>query len=264
MIKFDKVFFTSDWHGKVPDEFKPYFRSLGEEKVAVIIGGDLGANFFLNKRDDEFKTKLCNYAPNLFFYCLRGNHDVRPEDVPGMELIWDDYTDAFVYYEKEYPNIIYFKDGVKYNFNGTTILAIGGGYSVDKWFRLQNHWTWIENEQLTSYEMYNIHEAWKGIGVDIVLTHVAPYKLQPFDLFMPEIDQSMVDKSMETWLDVMSEDVKYRYWLFGHYHQCRRMRPNITMLNMTHLIALEDILNDNYPDSIIKDRFFDIDNYPNF
>ena len=69
-------------------------------------------------------------------YCVRGNHEERPENISSMEIYWDEIVDNYVYYEHEYPNIKYFMDGKVYYINGWKTLVIGGAYSVDKWYRL--------------------------------------------------------------------------------------------------------------------------------
>ena len=49
---------------------------------------------------------------------------------------------------------------------------------------------------LDDYE--KIDHDWK---VDVVLSHTTPLKYEPVEVFLPQIDQSQVDKSTEIWLD---------------------------------------------------------------
>jgi len=41
---------------------------------------------------------------------------------------------------------------------------------------------------------------------------------EPVEVFLPGVDQSMVDKSTEKWLDCIEERLEYRKWYCGHYH----------------------------------------------
>lgn len=57
-----------------------------------------------------------------------------------------------VYIEDEYPNLIFAKNGELYNFNGKSVLVIGGAYSIDKNYRIGKGYPWFENEQLSELE----------------------------------------------------------------------------------------------------------------
>lgn len=136
----------------------------------------------------------------------------------------------------DYPNIRYLKDGGVYNINGFKTLVIGGAYSVDKWYRLNranvfskldhNYYNpkktgWFPTEQLDSREMFKIENEHSGQSFDIVLSHTCPLSWQPTDLFLPFLDQSSVDASMEIWMDEFKDKIDWGVWLFAHYHTDR-------------------------------------------
>ena len=56
---------------------------------------------------------------------------------------------------------------------------------------------------------------------DLILSHTCPIGYEPTDLFMSTIDQSMVDKTMERYLDFIEHGVDYKIWLWGHFHEFR-------------------------------------------
>ena len=126
--------------------------------------------------------------------------------------------DGKVYIEKNYPNLIFAKDGEIYNIDGKSFLVIGGAYSIDKNYRLLYGYKWFKDEQLTDIEMKNILEKIKGKHFDIVLTHTCPYKYEPTETFLNDIDQTKVDKTMEHFLDKVEESISYNKWYCGHYH----------------------------------------------
>ena len=239
---FDKVYFLGDIHGRVPQSIKNLQKTAeaNDEHYAVILLGDVGANYYGDERDNVLKDDLTK-RKNLTFYCLRGNHERRPE-FPHYP---DEETEQFVYMESEYPNIKYLIDGKDYNFNGYIVLAIGGAYSVDKFYRLSKGWSWFANEQLTTKEMETIYENWHDDYVDVIISHTCPFEWQPTDLFLPQIDQSTVDNTMERWLSTLEKEIGYQSWLFGHFHDNRRILPGVYMLSNNIPVEITEALNDN-------------------
>ena len=180
----------------------------------LIIPGDAGINYCLNEEDNKFKEYLKKY--NVKMFCIRGNHEERPENISTYEEI--NMFGGKVFIEKEYPNLIFAKDGEEYNIDGKSVLVIGGAYSVDKDYRLLYGYKWFKDEQLTKEEMDTIYNKLKGKHFDVVLTHTCPYKYEPVEVFLSGIDQTKVDKSMEHFLDKVEESIKYNKWYCGHYH----------------------------------------------
>lgn len=216
------------------------------EETAIIILGDAGLNFYLNNTDKKYK-KLLN-SQGYHIYCVRGNHEERPENIPGMILVEDINVDNLVWLEEAYPNIRYFVDGNVYNINGKNALVIGGAYSVDKWFRLARagyskdevetanpkKCGWFKSELLTADEMDKITEKVVGKRFDFVFSHTCPLSWEPNDLFLNGIDQNQVDKSMEIWMDKLLNTIDWRVWLFGHYHADRIERPFVEQMYMDY------------------------------
>ena len=222
---------TSDIQQNMP-EYKP-------EETMIVVLGDTGLNYWLNNTDKKYK-KLLN-SMNYHIYCVRGNHEQRPELIEGMALVNDENVNNVVYMEEAFPNIRYFVDGKIYNLLGYKCLVVGGAYSVDKWYRLARagyardeaetadpkKCGWFKDECLTAAEMATIMEEVKGESVDFILSHTCPLSWEPIDLFLNGIDQSTVDKSMEVWLDELKNNINWKYWLFGHYHADRIERPHV-------------------------------------
>lgn len=232
MIK--QFYVTGDTHG-VMSRFD-WLEMQNPEEVGVIILGDSGCNFYKSKnKRHEVKSSLEKYG--CTFYLVRGNHEDRPENIEDIEIFFDEDVHGNVYLEKEYPYIRYLMDGGNYIFNGHSTLVVGGAYSIDKWYRLQNHWTWYPEEQLTEQEMSTILAENVGKHFDFVFTHTCPLKWEPTDLFLEGIDQSNVDKTMEMWFCQLKDAIDWDTWLFGHYHANRIERPHVEMF----FRAIEDL-----------------------
>ena len=222
----EKVWITGDTHR----DFTRFRNYSDEDKnnpnLAVIILGDAGINYTLDEQDSQIKNKLSKLY-KFRIYCVRGNHEARPQNVENMTMMYDRDVNGEVYYEEKWPNIRYFRDFSIYYILNYKIGVIGGAYSVDKWYRLQRGATWFENEQLNDAERMVAGKYFQGEKVDFMLTHTSPISWEPTDLFLGGIDQSKVDKTMELFLQEIRENLDFNIWLFAHYHTDRIERPYV-------------------------------------
>ena len=221
---------VSDLHRNYYNRFK-YYDWQKDPDHALIVLGDLGFNYLLDERDKDWKRGFCNKY-DFQLYAVRGNHEERPQNITGMQLVYDENVNGEVYWEPEYPNIHYFKDFGEYEINGYKVLILGGAYSVDKYYRIAMHpnssWTgWFAEEQLNDTERAAAAELCKGKSYDFVLSHTCPISWEPRDLFLSVVDQSTVDKTMELWLEDIKSSFSWNIWLFGHYHADRFERPHV-------------------------------------
>ena len=218
---------TGDCHGRVAERMSMIHDSMPEykpEETAVIILGDAGLLYYLNKTDQKHKREASAYGYTI--YCVRGNHEARPGEHFGMHLIQDENVGGPVWIEDEFPLIRYFCDWGIYEILGRKTLVIGGAYSVDKFYRLQNGWHWFENEQLAPHEMAACMKNVKDREFDLILSHTCPLSKQPVDMFLSYIDQSTVDNTMEVWMEELANTVQWNIWLWAHYHIDRVEAPH--------------------------------------
>jgi 3-oxoacid CoA-transferase subunit A len=222
---------TGDTHGQVADrlhKIKTTMPDYAPEETAVIILGDVGLNYYLDKKDHRQKWMAEEYGYTI--YCVHGNHEERASNIKTMKFRNDSNVGGPVYYEEEFPNIRYFCDWGIYMIDGRKTLVIGGAYSVDKHYRIQNGWQWFESEQLNDWEMGSCGRSVAAYPrFDLVLSHTCPKSLQPTDLFLGCIDQSSVDSTMEVWMDGLENQMDYNLWLWGHYHGDRIEAPHCEM-----------------------------------
>lgn len=166
----------------------------------LVILGDVGVNYYLNKRDIYVKEQLNTCGPIVL--CIHGNHECRPAHVSGYGL--QDWNNGQVYVQPEYPHVLFAVDGEVYTLEGRDHLVIGGAYSVDKYYRLMRGFRWWEDEQPDEATKAKVEQvlAARDWQVPVVLSHTCPFKYEPVEAFLPGIDQSSVDASTERWLDM--------------------------------------------------------------
>ena len=209
-------YITGDTHGDFTriERFCERFHPTRDD--VMIILGDAGFNYYGGKRDQRVKQRMAEMPITIF--SIHGNHEMRPGKIPSYHL--QQWHGGMVFVEDAYPSLLFAVDGEVFDMGGLQTIAIGGAYSVDKYYRLMNGWNWWPDEQPTPEMKKGIekcldYQHWK---VDVVLSHTVPLKYEPVEVFLPQIDQSQVDKSTETWLDSIEDLLAYRHWYAGHYH----------------------------------------------
>lgn len=209
-------YITGDTHGDFTriERFCERFHPTRDD--VMIILGDAGFNYYGGKRDQRVKQRMAEMPITIF--SIHGNHEMRPGKIPSYHL--QQWHGGMVFVEDAYPSLLFAVDGEVFDMGGLQTIAIGGAYSVDKYCRLMNGWNWWPDEQPTPEMKKGIekcldYQHWK---VDVVLSHTVPLKYEPVEVFLPQIDQSQVDKSTEPWLDSIEDLLAYRHWYAGHYH----------------------------------------------
>lgn len=88
---------------------------------------------------DGLKKQFLEELP-ITLFCIHANHEQRPGTIDTyMKMIW---YGGSVYYEEEYPHLLFAKDGKVFDFDGKKTIVIGGAYSVDKEVRLMYGYGW--------------------------------------------------------------------------------------------------------------------------
>jgi len=211
------VLFTGDTHGetiKVVSSIRRH--KLGSTDVVVILG-DVGMNYYGNDQGDSWRKRKLN-REGVPILCIHGNHERRPSTIDTYKTI--EWHGGKVYVEDEFPNLLFAMDGEVYDLEGQKAIAIGGAYSVDKFYRLARGLHWFPDEQPDAATKARVEAKLEELGweVDIVMSHTCPTRYVPIEAFLPGLDQSTVDHSTEEWLDTIAERLKYKRWYCGHWH----------------------------------------------
>lgn len=238
-----RVFITGDKHGDFSSDndyskikaFCERFETTTDDYMIVL--GDHGIHYDDGWQDHRARKKLAKFP--ITFIMIRGNHDMRPSES------WED-TFAFrdescwgrFYVDPEVSNILYTREYAWYRFAGNMCYVIGGAYSVDKYYRLEQqamghrNWRWFANEQLDDRERqcageglfrYLDDELFNPTKPYYILSHTCPKIFTTEINLLPQIDQESVDNSMELWMndlyaEMLRKDRLPAKWFCGHYH----------------------------------------------
>ena len=218
-----RVFVRGDTHANF--DFLPYFcdKYKTDTDDILIILGDAGILYYGETAEREQILKDYITVLPITLVCIRGNHEDRPTNRKNMEMCTtvNKYYSGTFYYEPGYENILYTMDGGEYMFGDQLCLAVGGAYSVDKWYRLSMGYKWFDDEELTPEEKCEIMFNSMNKKYEHVFTHTCPFEWMPTDLFLSCIDQNTVSNDMERFLTQLSNNFDWDNWWFGHFHADR-------------------------------------------
>lgn len=213
----------------------------------MIICGDHGVRYYGPTKDASAKRKL-EMLP-IRFVMIRGNHDQRPSlksCVPIHVQNGDAIAGDFLV-EYEFPSILYTAEYGWYTFAKHPTFVIGGAYSIDKPYRLEQQelgnkrWRWFHDEQLNASERCAAYAAFKNrienmaaeeVGNVWIMSHTCPLRYRPGGSLIPGIDRSREDLTMEKWMNDIDDIVcavgdehgltngtgPYGKWFCGHFH----------------------------------------------
>mgnify|MGYP001021568543 CR=1 FL=1 len=209
-------YITGDTHGNFNriEEFCSENDTTKED--VMIILGDAGINYWLDNTDRQLKNDLSSLDITLF--CVHGNHEARPWEAGDYEEVM--WNDGLVYMEEAYPNILFAKDGEIYDFNGKSVMPIGGAGTVNKDYRISQGLQRFASEQPDDTIKEFVEQQLEKFGwkMDIILSHTVPIKAEPTWAFKPRKEPITVDKGTEEWLQTIYDRLDFTEWYAGHYH----------------------------------------------
>lgn len=210
------VYYTGDTHANFV-KIKSFIAEQGlTSDDTIVILGDAMFNFYGTRIDRRQKAEVNRRGVNIL--CVHGNHDRRPETIETYTT--KEFCGGKVYYEEDFPYIMFAIDSEVYNLDGRKSIVVGGAYTVDKDERILRGIPWWSDEQPSDEIKKAVEDKLESLHwqIDQVLTHTCPIAYQPVEAFISHIDQSKVDRSTEEWLDTIENRTHYNRWLCGHFH----------------------------------------------
>lgn len=240
-----RVFITGDKHGNFSSDedyqkikkFCDQFETTTSDMMIVL--GDHGIHYDGTWGDHHARKKLAKYP--ITFVMIRGNHDMRAQTSWHRVFVMKPGTVTGWFREDpENKNILYTDEYGWYTFANRQTFVINGAYSADKFYRLMMqrcghvNARWFSDEQLNkeerdAAEQMLFSEA-KPNAPFLVMSHTCPIRFKPTECFLPQIDQSTVDETMEKWMDELFEKtirlgLPLTRWYCGHWHTDKTVEP---------------------------------------
>ena len=210
------IYITGDTHGSFErvESFCERMKTKREDILIILV--DARKNYS-GLRYDRLKKELLEELP-ITIFAIHGNHEQRPYTIESYKE--REWNGGIVYYEEDFPSILFAKDGEIFNLGGFQTIVMGGAYSIDKTYRLAYGYGWWEDEQPSDEIKRYVENQLDSVkwNIDVVLSHTTPLKYEPVEVFMTGVDQSKVDKTTEISLDKIENRLSYKKWYCGHYH----------------------------------------------
>jgi predicted phosphodiesterase len=221
------VYVTGDIHGSI-DISKLNTKNFLEQKNLskkdyLIICGDFGL-VWNNSKEEIYWRKWLNDKNCTVLFC-DGNHE-------GFDLLnkypVENWHGGKIHRIED--SVIHLMRGQVFNINGYKFFVMGGAMSVDKIFRKEYISWWKEempsfnemNEGLDNLRKYNNK-------VDYIISHTCSSNtlkiISSLWGFTPKPEDAL-----NKFFDIIEQEVEYKHWYFGHFHEDCMIKSNQTLL----------------------------------
>lgn len=211
------IYVMSDTHGDVSRFRTPAVRRLKKTDTLIVLG-DFG--FLWNDSDAEKRAlkKLGKVRYQLLF--LDGSHE-------NFDLLaqYPEVNFAGGTAQQLGKRLYRLRRGELYTIEEHTLLAFGGGESLDREIRQENH-TWWKQELPTAEDFARCDASLEACGheVDFILTHDGPARLLSF-LKLNRDSVFYEENALELYLNGVMQNTRYKMWCFGRYHLDQNLGP---------------------------------------
>ena len=217
------IYVTGDTHGR-QIMWDTCIHPFLKEGDTIVVTGDFGVGFFDGRYwpEEMFYDELEKQKYTVLF--LDGNHEDfnKLKNYPIEQ--WHGGRVQFLR-----KNVIHLMRGELYEFGGKKVFCFGGGYSLDKEYRVEGKTWWPEempSEEEYQRATHNLEAA--GYEVNYILTHTAPDStveyLTRMNLGIKK--RAFEELPLNSYLQWVVENVKYEKWYFGHFHIDRELWRN--------------------------------------
>lgn len=222
------ILVTGDTHGN-QDKWMEQIQPMLFSNDIVLICGDFGIGFWdgPNGPEETFYDFLCQQEYMILF--IDGNHE-NFEKLNSYSV--ETWCGGKVH--KIRQNILHLMRGEVYSIEGNTFFVMGGGYSIDKLYRIEGV-SWWTQEMPSEEEYQNARENLKKVNyqVDYIVSHTAPSETVYYlsTIRSLGIKNHVSEEFLLTaFLDEIQRKVTYKHWYFGHFHIDKELWRNQTVI----------------------------------
>ncbi len=210
------IYITGDTHGN-QDKWMEQIDPVLNPGDTIIIAGDFGVGFWNGKygSEDTFFDWI-ERQPYTVLFC-DGNHCNFDRLYAFPVTGW---SGGKVHVLRK--NVLHLMRGEIYQIQGQSFFVMGGGYSLDRYRRVEGI-SWWSEEMPCDEEYKNARNrlAEAENRVDYIVTHTAPSETVFYMSTQRRFGiKANVEQEWEltTFLDYIQAAVQYKRWYFGHFH----------------------------------------------
>ena len=215
------IYVTGDTHG----DWKRFERDIlpcasdWSADDTLIICGDFGFVFYREQTPAEAEAlRRMSELPFAIAFC-DGNHENFPRLSRFPETTWREGAA-----HQLADNVYHLQRGERYVMEGKTVLAMGGGYSIDKAYRREGL-SWWPEEMPSPAEYARCRKTAAALKrkCDLIVSHAAPLHIMQTLRFNPGPESPLSE-----FLEELRLTMDYGRWYFGHLHIDRAFAGSIT------------------------------------
>ena len=221
------IYVTGDIHGSI-DISKLNTKYFSDQKKLtkkdyLIICGDFGL-IWNNSKEEIYWRKWLNNKNFTVLFC-DGNHE--------NHILLNEYPVEKWHGGKTHrieDSVIHLMRGQVFNIDGYKFFVMGGASSTDKVYRKEGISWWRE-------EMPSIMEMNEGLDnlrnnnnkVDYIISHTCSSDTLRIISNLWGFTPKPKDE-LNKFFDIVEDEVKYKCWYFGHFHEDLKIKDNQTLL----------------------------------
>jgi DNA repair exonuclease SbcCD nuclease subunit len=217
------IYITGDTHGSIDfDKIKMFVEECTNLTPTdyLIIAGDFGAIWNPLTLSNDLKKYECLPCTVLF---IDGNHENFDLLNSYEKELWNGGK-----VHKISSNILHLMRGQVFEIDGLKFFTFGGAESIDKVYRHVGISWWAEevpNKEEFDEAMHNLEKV--NFTVDYIITHTIDEKTLKNPVFN---DYKFTIYPTSRHFNYFEENVKYKHWFFGHFHEDININENKTLL----------------------------------
>lgn len=206
-----RVLVCGDWHGSAAAARHMSKEAQRQGCRVIVQVGDFG---FWPHTDPDYvhHVNKCMLKNNMFVVWIDGNHENF--DV----LFGTDWPETRLGFSRIAERVLYAPRGHRWEWDGVRFLSLGGGYSIDKDWRLSQGpegMYWWRQETITQADVMNCGTN----AVDVMFSHDMP---EGVDLGISLTHNSREDQWNRKAVRAVVDKVKPARLYHGHYHHANQ------------------------------------------